>query len=186
MKAKGDVDVSVGTIENLGTCAWGIRRLRPGDARALARFYNGLSEASRRTFRPLGWHTTEEACAEIGAANQAGIKYDLVAVPRLGPDAGRRIMGWGFVWDLHSDKPNFGLGIADAHQGQGLGGALMDRVLADVRRAGLERVYLIVVQDNRVAVGLYRRRGFVRYGERVGEDGLAYYEMVNEFAERAG
>jgi len=164
---------------------WRIRRLQPGDAGALARFYNGLSEASRRTFRPLGWHTTEEACAEIGAANQAESKYDLVAVRNIAGQrsgAGGDISGWGFVWDLHSERPNFGLGIADAHQGQGLGGALMDRVLADVRTAGLERVYLIVVQDNHVAYGLYQRRGFVRYGEHVGEDGLAYYEMVNELA----
>ena len=161
---------------------WRIRRLQPGDAGALARFYNGLSEASRRTFRPLGWHTTEEACAEIVAANQAGTKHDLVAVPRSSPNADREVAGWGFVWDLHSEKPNFGLGIADAHQGQSLGGALMDRVLADVRALGLKRVYLIVVQDNHVAYGLYQRRGFVRYGERVGDDGLAYYEMVNELA----
>ena len=175
-----------GTVEQTGRPPeWTLRRLRPGDERALARFYNGLSEASRRTFRPLGWHTTEEACAAIVAANQEGRKYDLVAVRNVAsPDVGGGdISAWGFVWDMDTEKPNFGLGVADACQGQGLGGALMDRVLADVRKAGLGRVYLIVVQDNQVAYGLYQRRGFVCYGEHVGEDGLAYFEMVNEFAE---
>jgi ribosomal protein S18 acetylase RimI-like enzyme len=66
-----------------------------------------------------------------------------------------------------------------------LGGTLMDRVLEDVRAMGVGRVYLIVVQDNHVAVGLYQRRGFVRYGERVGDDGLAYFEMVAIWDEAA-
>jgi hypothetical protein len=35
-----------------------LRRLAPGDAEALAAFYNGLREASKRTFRPLGVTTT--------------------------------------------------------------------------------------------------------------------------------
>jgi ribosomal protein S18 acetylase RimI-like enzyme len=169
-----------------------IRRLQAGDAcelgdirgledaRALAEFYNGLSEGSRTTFRPLGWTTTVEACARIvqgnlsggSNADERGTRYDLVAVHR------GRIVGWGFIWDLHTAEPIFGLGIADAYQGRGLGAALMDRVMAAARRFGLGRVYLTVVQDNHVAWRLYERRGFVRYGEFVGDDELAYYRMV--------
>jgi ribosomal protein S18 acetylase RimI-like enzyme len=162
---------------------WSIRQLRDGDAAALARFYNGLSEASRRTFRPLGWHTTVDACAKVVAGNRTEEKYDLVAVRDVGPSAEPEIIGWSFVWDLGSEKPNLGLGIADACQGQGLGGAMIDRVLGDVEELGLKQVYLIVVQDNHVARGLYERRGFVRYGECVGDDGLAYYQMVADLAE---
>ena len=161
-----------------GPSSWIIRRLRPADAEGLARFYNGLSEASRRTFRPLGWQTSVEACAAVVEGNRAESKYDLVAVPRVGSGAGSEIVGWSFVWHLGSGEPSFGLGIADAQQGQGLGAALMDRVLADMWATGLGQVYLTVVQDNHVAYGMYERRGFVRYGESVGDDGLAYYRMV--------
>jgi ribosomal protein S18 acetylase RimI-like enzyme len=155
---------------------WSIRRLQPGDEERLARFYNGLSRASRRTFRPLGWETDSTQCAEIVRENQEGSKYDLVVV--TGSEEGAEIVGWSFVWDLWSEKPSFGLGIADAYQGRGLGGTIMGQVLADVCAAGVGRVYLTVVQDNYVAYGMYGRRGFVRYGETLGEDGLAYYKMV--------
>ena len=53
-------------------------------------------------------------------------------------------------------------------------------VLEEARERGLAQVYLIVVQDNHIARGLYERRGFVRYGEMEGDDGLAYYQMVAE------
>lgn len=144
------------------------------DARALAQFYNKLSERSRTTFRPLGWTTTEDTCADIVQDNLPGqeTKYDLVAVHE------GRIVGWSFIWDLYADEPTLGLGIADAYQGKGLGAAMMDQVMAAARRLGLSKVYLTVVQGNHVAWGLYERRGFVRYGEFVGEDGLAYYRMV--------
>lgn len=161
-----------------------VRRLQEGDARALAEFYNGLSERSRTTFRPLGWGATVEACERIVQGNlagrshgdapddQRGTKYDLVAVHE------GYIVGWSFIWDLDSDEPNFGLGIADMYQGRGLGATLMDQVMAAARQLGLGQVLLTVVQGNHVAWGLYERRGFVRYGEFVGADGLDYYRMV--------
>jgi ribosomal protein S18 acetylase RimI-like enzyme len=113
--------------------------------------------------------------------NRAGVQYDLVAVEGVGAGVEPRIVGWSFVWDLSAEKPNLGLGIADAYQGQGLGSSMIDQVLADVQAVGLKRVYLIVVQDNHVAWGLYESRGFLRYGECEGDDGLAYYQMVLEF-----
>jgi ribosomal protein S18 acetylase RimI-like enzyme len=169
-----------------------IRRLAPGDAVALAEFYNGLSERSRRTFRPLGWTTNVETCAEIVRDNLArgplagedqggpvpedepgdGGKYDLLAL------SGTQVVGWSFVWNLNSDEPVFGLGIADAYQGQGLGAALMDRVLGTAQSLGVRVLYLTVVQDNYVAWQMYERRGFRRTGEFVGEDGLAYFKMA--------
>jgi putative acetyltransferase len=154
-----------------------IRRLQAEDAWALAAFYNGLSERSRTTFRPLGWTTIVEVCAGIvednlpGSSQQA-TKYDLVAFHR------GCIVGWSFIWDLYANEPTFGLGVADAYQGRGLGAALIDQVMAAARRLGLNRVYLTVVQKNHVAWELYERRGFVRYSEFVGKDGLAYYRMV--------
>ena len=161
-----------------------ICRLRPGDAAALAEFYNGLSERSRTTFRPLGWTTCMEACAGI-VRDQAtpapvpgdrplhqGRKYDLVVL------CDQQIVGWSFVWSLHSDQPTFGLGVADAYQGRGLGAALMDRVLEAAQGLGIRHLELTVVQDNLVAWQMYARRGFKRYREYVDEkDGVAYYRM---------
>lgn len=147
------------------------RRLTRNDAPGLAAFYNGLSAASKRTFRPLGETTDAAVCGRIAEDNETGGKYDLVSVDA---DA---IVGWGFLWDLPTECPMLGLGIADAHQGNGLGRALMDALLTEARRIGLRRVTLTVVQDNERAWGLYERRGFVRQEAFVADDGLPYYRM---------
>ena len=154
-----------------------LRQVQPGDADALAAFYNGLSVRSKRTFRPLSETATVEACRDIVCDNLAGHKFDLVALK------GDLIVGWSFVWDLAGQEPTFGLCVADAYQGQGVGSALMDRVMAAVRARGLARVHLTVVQDNLVAFRLYESRGFVRYGELAGSDGLPYYQMAVDLEE---
>lgn len=153
-----------------------IRRLEDGDACSLLQFYNGLSEESKRTFRPLGAVTTVAACERIVRDNQPGTddKHDLVAV------AANRIVGWGFLHNLNSAEPFLGLATADEWQGTGVGTALMDAVMTVARGRGLARVALTVVQDNDVARGMYERRGFVRNGEFIGGDGLAYYQMLAE------
>ncbi|MCX5757244.1 MAG: GNAT family N-acetyltransferase [Candidatus Hydrogenedentes bacterium] len=154
-----------------------IRPIRPGDAQALAAFYNGLAEASKRTFHPLGDTTTVEACDTVIAENApgAGKKYDAVAL------ADGRIVGWSFLWSLQSGSPTFGLGVADGCQGQRLGSRLMDHILGEAARRGISKISLTVVQDNDRARSMYERRGFVRQEAFVGEDGLSYYYMTAEF-----
>lgn len=155
-----------------------LRPLTATDAPALRDFYNGLSPASIRTFRPLGLSTTLEACQKIVA--DAG-KAD---APRfdLGAWEGDTLVGWGSVTGLGTDRPDFGLGVADEWQGQGIGKALIDGVIAHARERNAPRMYLIAVQDNARAIGLYASRGFVQYGEMVGDwDNLPYVKMVLEF-----
>ena len=155
-----------------------IRQLSTGAVDALAAFYNGLSLRSKRTFRPLGESATVEVCREVvhaqigGSAGDAD-KIDLVAF------SGDEIVGWSFVWSVMGREPTFGLCVADAHQGRGLGGRLMDRVLGLASEHGATRVHLSVVQDNCVALGMYERRGFVRCGTFTGGDGLPYHRMVS-------
>jgi regulation of enolase protein 1 (concanavalin A-like superfamily)/GNAT superfamily N-acetyltransferase len=151
-----------------------IRRLTPGDAAALVDFYNALSPASKRTFRPLDAQTTLPVCEAIVRDNlpAAESKLDLVAVD------GTRVAGWSFVWDLGGPEPVFGLAVADDYHGRGLGSALMDAVLAAARQKGLSTIYLTVVRDNDKARGLYARRGFATYGAFTGQDGLPYFRMV--------
>jgi ribosomal protein S18 acetylase RimI-like enzyme len=150
-----------------------LQRLQLAGAPALAAFYNGLSIASKRTFRPIGETTTNEVCARIATENTgaAPIKYDLVAL-----QAGE-VIGWSFLWNLDKPDPVFGLAIADACHGLGLGTRLMTSVMDWAREQRLPRVELTVVTDNTVAQHLYEKQGFVRYDEFIGEDGLPYYRM---------
>ena len=162
-----------------------IRQLQSGDAEALAAFHNGLSTAAKRTFRPLDETTTRDICADVAAGNAgdnvAGdssnhpTKYDLIALMDKG------IIGWGFLWalgaEVRDDGPVFGLAVADAYHGMGLGTRLTRAVIAWADRQNLSQVILTVVQDNVIAQHVYEQQGFVRYGRFVGEDGLDYYRM---------
>ncbi len=151
-----------------------IRRLQRGDAAALAAFYNGLSSTSKRTFAPLGPAATAKSCGRIVRDNvrEPGRRFDLVAVE------GKHIVGWCFLWEMQTDRPTFGLGIADAYHGRKLGSRLMDAVMAQARRAGKKEVYLTVVTDNDRAWRMYERRGFKRCGEHVNSAGVPHYEML--------
>jgi GNAT superfamily N-acetyltransferase len=154
-----------------------IRRLRKGDAPALLAFYNGLSRASIRTFRPLRERTTLEVCEAIVGDNAAdrGTRYDLAAW------RAEAIIGWSFLVGLDKAEPSLGLGVADPFHGRGLGSALLDRLLAWARERTLARIYLIAVKDNERAVRLYGSRGFVVYGEFFDErDQLPYLRMMAE------
>ena len=153
-----------------------IQRIKSSDDNSLVEFYNGLSESSIRTFRPLGYKTTLNVCEDIIKDNSPGIdkKFDLVALYET------RIIGWSFLWNLESNEPTFGLGVADDFQGKALGSKLIDSVMKTARERSLKKVLLTVVQDNPVAWKMYERRGFVKYGEFVGEDGLDYFRMVAE------
>jgi ribosomal protein S18 acetylase RimI-like enzyme len=160
-----------------------IRRLVPGDAAALCRFYNGLSARSKRLFHPLGDETTEERCRAVAEENDPtrDTKLDLIAA------SGDGIVGWGFLWgrDGAPGEATFGLAVADDVQGRGLGRRLMASVLDGGAGRGLERITLTVVQDNAIAQRLYEGMSFVRTGEFVGQDGLPYFSMVSDLP-RAG
>lgn len=153
-----------------------LRQVRPEDAGALAEFYNGLSKGAKKTFRPLGEMTTLSACEDIIRDNapEMGDKFDLVALD------GIQITGWGFLWNIKSNGPTLGLGVADDYQGKGLGGKLMDRIMETARRRGLGKVSLCVVKNNLVARQMYEKRGFVRCGKFVGKDGLDYLQLTAE------
>ncbi|MFN8492800.1 MAG: GNAT family N-acetyltransferase [Caldilineaceae bacterium] len=152
-----------------------MRSLGWEDAEALLTFYNHLSPASIRTFRPLGDQTSLPVCQAIVADQWTdhGSRFDLVAWH------GTMMVGWAFLFRLDGEKPELGLGVADAFHGQGIGGALLDHLLVWARRQAMPKVYLIVVTDNHRAIRLYQSRGFVIYHEQFDEkDQLPYFYMM--------
>ena len=61
--------------------------------------------------------------------------------------------------------------VAPDRWGQGIGGRIVDVVLADARRRGYDRVQLWTHADNVRAQRLYERRGFRRTGRALDDDG---------------
>lgn len=151
-----------------------IRPLQAGDAPALLQLYNIRSAESKRTFRALGGETTDlPACEKVVAEAVAGrTTIDLVAV-----DPGGSFVGWCFVWWLDRDENVFGLVVADAMRGRGLGRRLAEVVLAEMDARSVPVVHLTVVTDNAPAIHLYQSLGFAETGSYQGEDGLDYYRM---------
>lgn len=151
-----------------------LRQLQADDAPALLAFYNSLSAATIHTFRPLRDKTTLAVCQDIVQANVAlpASRFDLAAWQ------GDQMIGWAFLEQLTSAEPQLGIGVADAWQGQGIGRALMNGLLAKARQLPLATIALIVVLDNQRAVQLYQSCGFVAYEQHFDTiDQLTYLSM---------
>lgn len=61
-------------------------------------------------------------------------------------------------------RAEFGIAIAKAYWGLGLGRALTEGCIACARKAGYAQLELNVVSENESAIELYRKCGFVEYG----------------------
>ncbi len=65
---------------------------------------------------------------------------------------------------LHPDKPAPEMwvnevGIASTHQGQGIGKALMLRMLEEARQLGCKEAWVLTERENAAAMGLYKSAG---------------------------
>lgn len=61
-------------------------------------------------------------------------------------------------------RAEFGIAIARAYWGLGLGKALTNACIACAKQAGYKQLELDVVAENEGAIALYRKLGFVEYG----------------------
>jgi len=79
-----------------------------------------------------------------------------------------QVLGWCDVvpreQELHAHVGVLGMGVIQAHRGNGIGKALISRAIAHARSRGLERIELEVYESNTVAQHLYQKMGFIREG----------------------
>ncbi len=79
--------------------------------------------------------------------------------------AGDRVVGYAGLIAYDDEAHVATIGVAEDRQGEGIGAALLDALLAEADRRS-PVVLLEVRADNPVAQGLYRRRGFTEIGRR--------------------
>jgi ribosomal-protein-alanine N-acetyltransferase len=60
------------------------------------------------------------------------------------------------------------IAVDSAHQGRGVGRALLSENLRQAANAGAKAMFLEVAEDNASALALYERFGFVHVGKRSG------------------
>lgn len=78
------------------------------------------------------------------------------------------VVGWCDVlpktWPIYAHTGVLGVALLPALRGQGVGTRLIERTLQAARAFGLSRVELTVRENNRNAIALYRKFGFVTEG----------------------
>lgn len=78
------------------------------------------------------------------------------------------VVGHCLVWAVLDELEILTIAAAPQGRRRGIGGALLDRLLADARAAAASVVHLEVRPSNGAALGLYASRGFVAAGRRRG------------------
>jgi ribosomal protein S18 acetylase RimI-like enzyme len=146
-----------------------LRALTSSDLPALLSFYAGLSKAVCDMFEPFGPVVAEEKLRTHLADTENGVNVSYALFD------GASIVGHVFIWNIESDAPVFGIGLADRAQGQGWGRKMANRVLVDADARG-KKVSLTVIKKNLRAIALYETLGFRRTGDatfRTQADSLA-------------
>lgn len=77
-----------------------------------------------------------------------------------------RVVGYSIAWAIGDEAELVNLCVAPAERGTGLGGRLLDDLLATLDARGGATVYLEVRDSNEAAQALYRGRGFLASGRR--------------------
>ena len=124
-----------------------VRRLRAQDGPAV------------QTFNWFCCHAYDDATIRrVLARSEAG--DDLL----LGLFDGPRMIGYFFLWYFRRPVPLLGIVLQPDHQGQGLGRAMMELLVAEARAADREGIELTTALDNHRAFALYEQVGFVYWG----------------------
>lgn len=94
-------------------------------------------------------------------------------IASTGPGGGQPV-GFALTRQVLDEAELLLIAIVPAARGQGLGGRLLDHVIAGCEAAGARNMYLEVRDGNSAALALYKSRGFEVVGRRSG-----YYRSDN-------
>ena len=82
-----------------------------------------------------------------------------------------KVVGWCDI--TARDRPVFshigslGMGVLSSHRGHGVGSALIQAVLERAQQKSLTRIELTVRENNKPAISLYKKIGFVEEGRHI-------------------
>jgi len=144
-----------------------LRAARVEDMPAVAAIYNDAVARTTATFdveprtpeAQLAWFARHDAAHPVVVAEEGG-----------------RVVGWASLsaWSdrrAYDRTAEVSVYIEEAARGHGLGGKLLDEVLARGRAAGIRQVLARIVAGNEASLRVHVRRGFREAGvlRRVGE-----------------
>jgi ribosomal-protein-alanine N-acetyltransferase len=112
-------------------------------------------------------------------------------VPFAVATTGTEIMGYVVAHQAADEGEILNLGVARLRRRRGIGRALVQHMLGELRRRGVVSVYLEVRESNTGARRLYRSLGFVGVGRRPGyyrrpiEDAVILRTVISAVGENA-
>jgi N-acetylglutamate synthase len=121
------------------------RRMTAGDARAAVRFWNGTP--GMRT------NDTPALIRQILRRNPGGSFVALDGKTMIGAILGTQDGRRGMLWHLAVAKP---------YRRRGLGAKLVARAVAELRKEGIPKVNILVLDSNLPAVRFWKRQGWSR------------------------
>jgi acetyltransferase len=150
-----------------------MRSVRPEDENSWHELIASSSlETIRFRFRSLFKRTTHQMAVEhcfIDYEREIGI------VAEIRTDGTTSLIGLAHLLaDANQDAAEFAVMVADAWQGRGLGGTLLDYCLELARRRGFRRVVAETDPENRPMLALFRSRSFTLQVSP--EDSVVYVE----------
>lgn len=79
-----------------------------------------------------------------------------------------KVIGWCDIFPKdnprQSHRGGLGMGLLEAYRGKGLGSQLLEATLSKAEEFGLEKVELTVYTENKRAIELYKKFGFIEEG----------------------
>lgn len=138
---------------------YAVRRLEPGDAGELLRFYRALPGWIVHWYDPFPQPNEQRLAEHLrAAANGEAISYGLCGLDGA-------VHGHSFILGTRAEQPVFGIGLAEHAIGRGHGRRLMETVISEADALCMPLVTLTVFKDNDRARLLYERFGFTITGE---------------------
>jgi phosphinothricin acetyltransferase len=144
-----------------------VRAARAEDLPAVTAIYNDAVARTTATFDVEPKTAAQQA--EWFARHDA-------AHPLIVAEDGGRVVGWASLspWSdrcAYARTAEVSVYIEEAARGRGLGGVLLDEILARGRAAGIRQVLARIVAGNEASLRVHARRGFREAGvlRRVGE-----------------
>lgn len=91
----------------------------------------------------------------------------------------KRVVGYGILrgWDEGFDIPSLGMIIHPTERGKGLGKLLMEFLHSVARLRGAKHIRLKVYPENKIALELYKKAGYI-FEEELVDDQLVGYKKI--------
>jgi RimJ/RimL family protein N-acetyltransferase len=141
-----------------------IREATKWDAKAMVEYLGAIAaESENLTFEPGELKITVEIEEEIlDRAYQSDKNMFFLAL--IDDEIAGNINFHSSERRRISHVGEFGISVKKKYWGQGIGGKLMDAMLAWAKDHGIRKINLRVRADNEAAIALYRKKGFEKEG----------------------